>query len=62
MTAEDLTILKEIDPNLYTEYLSMSDEEWYEASYQAYSRWLDARIAGYPEDSAAFKALMMEKR
>ena len=62
MTAEDLTILKEIDPNLYTEYLSMSDEEWYEASYQAYSKWLDARIAGYPEDSAAFKALMMEKR
>ena len=62
MTAEDLTVLKEMDPNLYAEYLSMSDEEWYNASYEAYSQWLSARIAGYPEDSAAYKALMMEKR
>ena len=62
MTAEDLTVLKEMDPNLYAEYLSMSDEEWYNASYEAYSQWLSARIAGYPEDSAAYKALMMAKR
>jgi hypothetical protein len=62
MTAEDLTALKEMDPNLYAEYLSMSDEEWYKASYEAYSQWLSARIAGCPEDSAAYKALIMEKR
>ena len=61
MSVEDLTTLSELDPSLYNKYLTASDDEWYEASYQAYSEWLDARIAGYPKDSAAYKALTQEK-
>lgn len=62
VSVADLNTLEEANPDLYYQYLSASEEEWYEASYQAYMAWLDARIAGYATDSAEYKALMAEKQ
>ena len=61
VSVNDLMALKEISPELYAGYSTMSEDEWYRASYEAYSQWLEARIAGYSEDSAAYKVLMAEK-
>jgi hypothetical protein len=62
MSLEDLRTLKEANEELYNDFLTMSDEDWYTASYEAYSAWLTQRMSGYDEDSAEYKSLMMEKR
>lgn len=61
VSVNDLVALKEISPELYSGYSTMSEDEWYRASHEAYSQWLETRIAGYSEDSAAYKVLMAEK-
>lgn len=61
MSVADLNALQEADPDLYYQYLTATEDEWYEASYEAYRNWLEARMAGYSEDSAEYKALMMER-
>ena len=33
MTVEDLNLLKETNSELYDSFLTMSDDEWYEAAY-----------------------------
>ena len=61
MSVADLNALEEADPELYYQYLTATEDEWYEASYESYRNWLDSRMAGYSEDSAEYKALMMER-
>jgi hypothetical protein len=39
----------------------MSETDWYDASYKAYSAFLNERIAGCDKESAEYKALIMEK-
>lgn len=62
MTVEDLNLLKEINSELYDSFLTMSDDEWYEAAYQAQADLLESRMAGYAQDSAEYRALMIEKQ
>lgn len=62
MTVEDLNLLKETNSELYDSFLTMSDDEWYEAAYQAQSDLLEERMAGYAQDSAEYRALMIEKQ
>lgn len=62
MSLEDLKTLSENNKDLYNQFLTASDDEWYEASYRAYSSWLDQRIAGYSKDSAEYKSLMAQKQ
>ena len=62
MTVEDLNLLKETNSELYDSFLTMSDDEWYEAAYQAQSDLLEQRMAGYAQDSAEYRALMLEKQ
>lgn len=62
MTVEDLNLLKETNSELYDSFLTMSDDEWYEAAYQAQSDLLEERMAGYAQDSAEYRALMLEKQ
>lgn len=62
MTVEDLNLLKETNSELYDSFLTMSDDEWYEAAYQAQADLLESRMAGYAQDSAEYRALMIEKQ
>ena len=62
MTVEDLNLLKETNSELYNSFLTMSDDEWYEAAYQAQADLLESRMAGYAQDSAEYRALMIEKQ
>ena len=62
VTAEDLNTLKEANVDLYDSFLTMSDDEWYEAAYQAYSDFLAQRMEGHAQDSAEYKALLIEKQ
>ena len=62
MTVEDLNLLKETNSELYNSFLIMSDDEWYEAAYQAQADLLESRMAGYTQDSAEYRALMIEKQ
>ena len=62
MTVEDLNLLKETNSELYDSFLTMSDDEWYEAAYQAQTDLLESRMAGYAQDSAEYRALMIEKQ
>ena len=62
MTVEDLNLLKETNSELYDSFLTTSDDEWYEAAYQAQADLLESRMAGYAQDSAEYAALMMQKQ
>ena len=62
MTVEDLNLLKETNSELYDSFLTTSDDEWYEAAYQAQADLLESRMAGYAQDSAEYRALMIEKQ
>ena len=62
MTIEDLNLLKESNAELYNSFLTMSDDEWYEAAYQAQADLLESRMTGYAQDSAEYRALMIEKQ
>ena len=62
VSIEDLTALQEVAPELYDQFLTMSDAEWIDGIYEHYSAMLDARIASYPKDSAAYREAVMEKR
>jgi hypothetical protein len=61
MTVADLKLLQETNEELYNSYLTMSETDWYDASYKAYSAFLNERIAGCDKESAEYKALIMEK-
>lgn len=61
LTVEDLTNLQKTNAELYNSFLSMSDEEWYQSAYEAYSAWLELRLEGHAQDSAEYKAMMLEK-
>lgn len=62
MTVADLKLLQETNEELYNSYLTMSETDWYDASYKAYSAFLNERIAGCDKESAEYKALIMEKQ
>lgn len=62
VSIEDLTALQEAAPELYDQFLTMSDAEWVDSAYEHYSAMLEARIASYPKDSAAYREAVMEKR
>ena len=62
VSIEDLTALQEVAPELYDQFLTMSDAEWIDSAYEHYSAMLDARIASYPKDSAAYREAVMEKQ
>ena len=62
MTLADLKLLQETNEALYNDFMTMTDDEWQQASYEAYSAWLTERMNGYDQDSAEYKALAMEKR
>ena len=62
MTVEDLKALKESNEELYNSFLTMSDDDWYEAAYQAQVELLEQRMAGQAQESAGYKALMAEKQ
>lgn len=62
MSLEDLSTIQEANPELYAKFMTSTEAEWQAASYEAYSKWLDTRMAGYNKDSAEYAALMMQKQ
>lgn len=62
MSLEDLSAIQEANPELYAKFMTSTEAEWQAASYEAYSKWLDTRMAGYNKDSAEYAALMMQKQ
>lgn len=62
MSLEDLSTIQEANPELYAKFMTSTEAEWQAASYAAYSKWLDTRMAGYNKDSAEYAALMMQKQ